>query len=287
MNITVTRGINQHADPKEWKYHRYGLTPERWAVLSGKSFLVTGAGTGYGKAVATALASAGGRVFMSGRRKEKLLESIEDMARLDVPVGECHAVRCDLTDLKQIKAACEEIKSRCPSLYGLVNNAALPPKGSLITEEPDYWDAMMHTNVTAPWLLTREIFPHMIQGGAARVLFITSEAGWAFTPGAGPYNVSKAALNNLSASMANEYAESFSGMDIQMNALDPSEAKTEMNHTSPWNASAIASMALVLLSHPRGGPNGRFFHRDGRHLRFAYAEPYEKELMLNIDTGGA
>ncbi|MFZ3072046.1 MAG: SDR family oxidoreductase [Thermodesulfobacteriota bacterium] len=279
MNVIAARGVNQHADPKEWKEHRYGLTLERWTALAGKSFLVTGAGTGYGKALATALASAGGRVFMSGRRMEKLLGSIEDMKALDVPTGKCHAVRFDLTDIKQILAACEEIKSKCSSLYGLVNNAALPPKGSLITEEPDYWNALMRTNVTAPWFLTKEIFPHMMPGGSARVLFITSEAGWAFTPGVGPYNVSKAALNNLSASMANEYAETFSSMDIQMNALDPSEAKTEMNRNSPHNASAIVSMALMLLSHPQGGPNGKFFHRDGRHLKFAYAEPYEKELM--------
>ena len=279
MSITATHGVNQYADPERWKEHRYGLTPGRWAALTGKSFLVTGAGTGYGKAVATALASAGGRVFLSGRRMEKLLESIEDMKRLDVPTEECHAVRFDLTDLKQILAACEEIKSKCSALYGLVNNAAMPPKGSLITEEPEYWDALMRTNVTAPWFLTKEIFPHMISGGSSRVLFITSEAGWAFTSGVGPYNVSKAALNNLSASMANEYAETFRGTDIQMNALDPSEAKTEMNRNSPYSASAVVSMALMLLSHPQGGPNGRFFHRDGRHLKFAYAEPYEKELI--------
>ena len=81
----------------------------------------------------------------------------------------CRPVRP--TDLKQILAACEEIKSKCSALYGLVNNAAMPPKGSLITEEPEYWDALMRTNVTAPWFLTKEIFPHMISGGSSRVLF--------------------------------------------------------------------------------------------------------------------
>ena len=78
--------------------------------------------------------------------------------------------------------------------------------------------------------------------------------------------------------MANEYAETFRGTDIQMNALDPSEAKTEMNRNSPYSASAVVSMALMLLSHPQGGPNGRFFTgTDG--AKFAYAEPYEKELI--------
>lgn len=116
-------------------------------------------------------------------------------------------------------------------------------------------------------------------GNAVRVIFVTSEAGWAFTPGAGSYNMTKAALNNLSASMAAEYAESFPDIDIQMNALVPGEARTEMNQGSPYSPYTVVSMTLILLSHPKGGPNGRFFYRDGRHLQFAYAPQYEKLLI--------
>jgi NAD(P)-dependent dehydrogenase (short-subunit alcohol dehydrogenase family) len=120
--------------------------------------------------------------------------------------------------------------------------------------------------------------PYMLKGSEGRVLFVTSEAGWASTPGFGPYNVSKAALNALAASVAAEYAERFPEADIQVNTLVPGEAKTEMNRRSRESPYAVVSMTLLLLSHPKGGPNGRFFHRDGRHLSFAYTTPYERKL---------
>ncbi|TAN61690.1 SDR family oxidoreductase [bacterium] len=279
MSVTVTPGVTPYVEPAKWKEHRFGLPPERWAELKGRSFLITGAGTGYGMAMSSALAAAGGTVFLCGRRKLQLQKSIESMRQLDIPTNNCHAVVCDVTDINGIKNLRDEIQRITPSLYGLVNSAALPPRGSLQTETLDYWDSLMRTNVTAPWLLTKELFPQMAAGRAVRVLFITSEAGWAFTHGVGPYNVSKAALNNLSASMAGEYATGYPGVDIQMNALDPSEARTEMNQGSPYSPFAVVSMALVLLSHPAGGPNGRFFHRDGRHLQFTYSAPYDKLLL--------
>ncbi len=277
--VSVTPGIRQDLDPVEWKEHLYGLTKERWDSLSGKSFWITGAGTGYGRAMSVALASAGGKVFLSGRRKEKLLESLEVMKRYGLSTDGCFVVDFDLTDIKQIKKACIKVETTCDSLYGLVNNAALPPRASLQEDTLEYWERMFCTNVTAPWLLTREIFPHMKAGGAARVLFITSEAGWAFTPGSGSYNMNKAALNNLSASMAAEYAERFPDVDLQMNALVPGEARTEMNQGSPYRPCAVVSMTLILLSHPNGGPNGRFFYRDGRHMPFTYAPRYNKHLI--------
>jgi NAD(P)-dependent dehydrogenase (short-subunit alcohol dehydrogenase family) len=108
---------------------------------------------------------------------------------------------------------------------------------------------------------------------------MTSEAGWASTPGFGPYNVTKAALNSLGASMAAEYSARFPETDLQLNVLVPGEAKTEMNHESKESPYSVVSMALMLLTHPKNGPKGRFFHRDGRHLSFAYTEAYDRRLI--------
>jgi NAD(P)-dependent dehydrogenase (short-subunit alcohol dehydrogenase family) len=282
MKAIATHGVMEKADPDKSKDHLYGLPPERWRNLYGKSFWITGAGTGYGRCLAVAIASAGGQVFLTGRRRGKLLESIEEIREFGINTENCHVIEADIIDIRQMQSACNRVKNLCSSLYGLVNNAALPPRASLQNESIQYWDRLMRTNVTAPWLLTRAIFPHMMKGGAVRVLFVTSEAGWAFTPGFGPYNVSKAALNNLSASMGEEYAKSFPHIDIQMNALVAGEARTEMNQNSRESPYSIVSMALILLSQPRGGPNGKFFHRDGQHLEFTYASPYDKPLMQQI-----
>ena len=67
--------------------------------------------------------------------------------------------------------------------------------------------------------------------------------------------------------------------DVQVNVLVPGEAATEMNRGSSISPFALVSMALVLLSHPPAGPNGRFFHRDGRHLSFGYAGAYGRSLL--------
>lgn len=279
MGVTVTPGVIQSVDPAKWKEHRYGLTPERWNSLEGKAFWITGAGTGYGRCMTVALAAGGATVFLTGRRRNRLLESLEEMKSLGIPTQQCHPVDADITDREQVKMACNKVASLCDSLYGLVNNAALPPRSSLQQEALEYWEQLMRTNVTSPWLLTREIFPHMKKGGAVRVLFVTSEAGWAFTSGAGTYNISKAALNNLGASMAEEYATTFPDLDIQMNILSAGEARTEMNQGSTISPYSIVSMTLILLSHPQGGPNGKYFYRDGRHLNFTYAAQYDKLLI--------
>lgn len=244
---------------------------------------MTGAGTGYGRSLACALAVARACVFLTGRRVEKLRETLQEIASLKITTENCYTVEADISNPEQILRACDRVRSLCPSLCGLVNNAAIPSElgvsNPLQNGSLEYWNQMMSINVTGPWLLTRTIFPHMRASGHVRVLFITSAAGWSSTPGFGMYNISKAAINSLTHSMAEEYAHSFPEEDIQINALDPGEARTEMNQTSTQSPYAVVSMALILLSHPRGGPNGRFFHRDGRHLSFGRTEPYGKSLI--------
>ena len=60
---------------------------------------------------------------------------------------------------------------------------------------------------------------------------------------------------------------------------NPGEARSEMNQGSEVSPYTAVAMTLALLSHPRGGPNGRFFARDGRHLEFAYAKPWDRPLI--------
>jgi len=278
-----TPGIQQKLDPVHWRQHLFGLPKERWKSLSGRSFWVTGAGTGYGRCLTVALAAAEAQVFLTGRRKQKLEETLQEIECLGISPAACQVIPVDITDVEQVKRACEVVMRSCETLYGLVNNAALPSRGDiskpLLQGSLADWERIMRTNVTAPWLLTRGIFPHMVKGEEVRVLLISSEAGWTFTSGFGPYNVSKAALNSLGGSMAAEYAVNYPNADIQINVLVPGEARTEMNQGSNESPYAVVNMALILLSHPKGGPNGKFFHRDGRHLEFGHANTFERPLI--------
>ncbi len=278
----ISSTVDQSARPDGWQRHRFGLSEERWEALKGKSFWITGAGSGYGRCISVALGCAGAQVFLTGRRRDKLIETVNEIRTHALAPVSAHMVEADLTNLEMVEQAAEVVRSHCDTLHGLVNNAAIAP---LSIDNPlqegtlGEWERIIRTNLTAPWMITREIYQHMKSGGQARVLFVTSEAGWAFTPGFGDYNVSKAALNSLSASFAQECALSSPGVDVQINALVPGEARTEMNQNSTESPYTVVSMALLLLSHPRNGPNGNFFHRDGRHLQFAYSQLYDKNLI--------
>jgi NAD(P)-dependent dehydrogenase (short-subunit alcohol dehydrogenase family) len=280
--VKATPGILQDADPARWRQHLFGLPPDRWERLRGKSFWITGAGTGYGRCLAVALAAAGAEVVLTGRRRGKLEDTLREMREFGIVTDGCRLVACDITDGEAVASACAEVRRHCRALYGLIGNAALPSSGRPYPLQQDTLEEgqrLLTVNVTAPWWLARAILPDMLAGNAMRILFMTSEAGWADTPGFGLYNVSKAALNSLSASLAAECAARSPQCDVQINALIPGEARTEMNQGSTQSPYAVVSMALALLSHPAGGPNGKFFHRDGRHFGFAYAAPYGQRLL--------
>lgn len=290
MSQFFTPGILQNLNPGDWRTHRFGLSIERWGNLRGKSFWVTGAGTGYGRCIALALAAAEAQVFITGRRLEKLEETRTEAISLGIDPVRFVAIAADITNPLDMQRAAATIIQHTSCLYGLINNAALPvPRPSpwpLADLGVAGWNALLATNLTGQWLASKMALPLMTKNEGLRIVFMTSEAGWAFTPGFGPYNLSKAAVNNLGASLAAECAARFPGKDVQVNVLVPGEARTEMNQGSDESPFSVVCMTLALLSHPLGGPNGCFFHRDGRHLPFAYAAPFPRSLFATGEGVG-
>jgi NAD(P)-dependent dehydrogenase (short-subunit alcohol dehydrogenase family) len=283
--VNRTSGILHDAVPESWRSHRFGLPAARWESLAGKVFWVIGAGTGYGRCIATCLALAEAAVFLTGRRADRLESTKHEAVALGASETACRVLPADTTKASELEQASARIAASAMRLDGLVCCAALPqagPSHPLATLEEASWRRLIETNVTGQWLAARAALPLLARNPSFRILFLTSEAGWAATAGFGPYNVSKAALNSLSMSLAEECAARFAGLDVQVNALDPGEAHTEMNQESPHSPYFVVSMALALLSHPAGGPNGRFFHRDGRHLAFAYAREWDRPLIAPV-----
>jgi NAD(P)-dependent dehydrogenase (short-subunit alcohol dehydrogenase family) len=281
--VAATHGLLEYCEPSGWGAHRFGLPTPRWNALAGKAIWVTGAATGFGAAIATILAAAGARAILSGRRREKLESARAAMRSVGADPTAAAVLPCDVRDEAQLGRATSEIARRFGNLHGLVVCAALPqprPTPWPLADLPlEGWQTLLDTNLTAPWLTARAALPLMLGEGRARIVLLTSEAGWAATPGFGPYNISKAALNSLGASLATETAAHHPAADVQINVLNPGEARSEMNQGSTVSPYTAVAMTLALLSHPRGGPNGRFFARDGRHLEFAYAKAWEKPLL--------
>lgn len=270
-------------DPRQSHQHRYGLPLERWEYLKGRNYWITGAATGFGHAISAAAVAAGAQVFLTGRRTDKLHEAVMLIGSYGISTHLCHIVPSDVRSEAATADALKVIFSRTSVLHGIVNSAAIPPRTvcrfPLADESAEYWDETMAINVRGAWLATRAALRHMLEHGSARVLFLSSAAGWSFAPGFGQYNISKAALNSLAVCLAEEYALHFPAADVQINVLDPGQARTEMNPGSDRSPFGIAHTALALLSHPKGGPNGKFFHQDGRHLSFCGAQPYDRPLI--------
>jgi NAD(P)-dependent dehydrogenase (short-subunit alcohol dehydrogenase family) len=274
----------QLADPRFWRSHHFGLSQPRWDRLKGCAYWVTGAGTGYGRSISLALAAAGAQVFLTGKREEKLKETLAEGTSLGINVDHCVLVVADISVESDLVRAVGVISQHVSHLHGLVNSAALPQPGvglyPLADQSLAAWSELFSTNVTAQWLTSRAALPLMANGGSIRIIFMSSEAGWAFTPGFGPYNISKSAVNTLGASIAAECSAHFPDQNVQINVLVPGEARTEMNRGSTESPYSVVSMTLALLTHPPKGPNGCFFHRDGRHLTFGYSDAYTKDLLV-------
>jgi len=281
--VTATSNVLEYCDPGQWRSHRFGLPPARWGALAGKAVWVTGAGSGFGAAIASILAAAGARPILSGRRRARLEETCERMRRLGADPSAARLMPCDVTSEAELQGVARRIEADLGALDGLVVCAALPqPRTSpwpLADLPRERWQALLDTNVTGAWLTARAALPLMLRRHAVRLVLLTSEAGWASTPGFGLYNLTKSALNTLGASLAAETAAHFSSADIQINVLNPGEAKSEMNQGSTVSPYTAVAMTLALLSHPAGGPNGCFFARDGRHLEFGYVKSWDKTLL--------
>lgn len=271
--------VFEEGELKDVQSHFFGLSSVARERLKGRRFLVTGAGTGFGQAISLGLVAMGASVILVGRRAEKLeyTRSLCHKTNAQVNIDVCPL---DITNINDVEDFCRS--SNVYSLDGIVHSAAYPGYSKL--ESPmtqgstTEWLAMIGTNAMAPWYLTQQLIPLMNKGKRARVLFLGSEAGWSGTYNLGLYNVSKAALNNVCQSLAQEWQLLFPNVDVQVNLLVPGEARTEMNTQSTVSPATCVSMALILLSQPSGGPNGYFFHRDGRHFSYAYTKQYPEPL---------
>lgn len=267
--------------PLAWRAHRFGLSPERWAALAGRTTLVTGAGTGVGAAVATALAAAGASVILCGRRAERLEATRAGLPGLAIDPERTHLLPLDVRDATAVDAAVAEAARIAGPIGGIVHAAAIPtpPVGPwpLTDATPAEWANQLATNLTGPWLVSRAVL-RLARASSLRTVFLSSGLGWSFQPGFGPYNVTKAAVNSLSGSLAAECAAREPDADIQVNAVDPGQFRSEMNPDFPTSPYDVVPLLLLLLSHPPGGPTGRFFHVSGAGLPFGITPPWPAPL---------
>ena len=189
---------------------------------SKKIALVTGASRGIGRAAAVALGKAGCHVILSARTTGGL-EEVDDEIR--AAGGSASILKLNLLHGDQVDTLGPTIYARWQKLDVFVAAAGilgrLTPLAHLPTEE---WDQVLNINLTANWRLIRSLDPILRLSDAGRAIFITSRAARNIRAYWGPYAVSKAGLEAL----VKTYAEEVRTTPLKVNLLDPGPTRTRM-----------------------------------------------------------
>ncbi len=195
-------------------------------VLSGQVALVTGAGSGIGRATALHLAREGARVVVTGRRVAPLEAVANEIVAAD---GQAVAMPADLLERDALRALVQGVEAELGRIDILVNNAGVASRvRNILFVEPDDWQETMEVNLNAVYTLIQAVLPGMIERGGGTVVTVSSLA--AVRPGllgGAPYGAAKAAVANL---MSFVHA-SFRNQNIRATTILPGEVNTPIMDT--------------------------------------------------------
>jgi len=189
--------------------------------LKDKVAVVTGASQGIGRETALAMAEAGAKVVVAARNEEKLAALVQEIANKS---GEAFAVKLDVADAEQTKAAFKIILEKFGKVDILVNNAAINRDGLAVRMKADDWDAVLRTNLTGAHLCIQQVLPGMMKARAGRIINIASVVARMGNAGQANYVAAKAGLIGLTKAMAIEIAS----RNITVNAVAPGFIETPM-----------------------------------------------------------
>jgi 3-oxoacyl-[acyl-carrier protein] reductase len=193
--------------------------------LSGKSAIVSGGGTGIGRAIAIALAKEGVKVVLCGRREAPLDEVVQEVLGMG---GQALGVKADVSDDTDIDRVVNSAMDVFGSVDILVNNAGIGGGGAIHTHSVREWDEILAVNLRGPFLMSRAVLPAMRSKRSGHIVNISSESGLEYYPEDGAYGISKHALNVLGEYIQRENQE----LGIRVDTICPGMVVTEMTQGS-------------------------------------------------------
>lgn len=210
--------------------------------------LVTGASSGIGRACALALSAQGVTIAAVARDADRLADLVAEAASQGG--GPIHPVPFDLVGGTPIEALVASVRSTVGVPGLLVNAAGGIVSGPVDSVDLDAWDTLMNLNVRSVYALSRAMLPSLREAGAgASIVNISSVAGLRPFPNLSAYCVSKAAVDQLTRSMAIELAP----QGIRVNAVNPGVVVTELHRRGGMSDDAYAAfLQRGVDTHPLG-----------------------------------
>jgi NAD(P)-dependent dehydrogenase (short-subunit alcohol dehydrogenase family) len=234
------------------------------ALLKGRTILITGAGSGLGRALALECARSGATVILSGRNAAKLDAVYDEIETLGAPQPAIAALDLALATAVEYDALARTIGAEFGKLDGLVHAAALLGDRSPLEQyDVPTWCKVLHVNLTAPFILTQVLLPDLRKSADASIIFVSSGVVKQARPFWGAYAVSKAGLESVRAML---FEELEGEANIRINSVNPGRIRTAMRaaaypaedpNTVPTPQS-VTRPFLYLLSERGRGIDGQF-----------------------------
>ena len=195
-------------------------------LLKKKVILVTGAGTGIGKAAARSFARHGATVILLGRTTEKLEAVYDSIEENDWPQAAIYPMNLEGATMHDYEVMAETIGKEFGQLHGLLHNAGLLGKlGPLSQYDPAMWQRIMQVNVNAPFMMTQTLLPILRESGPSSIIFTSSNVSHKGRANWGAYAVSKFATEGLMQTLADE-EDGIS--QVHINCINPGRVRTAM-----------------------------------------------------------
>jgi NAD(P)-dependent dehydrogenase (short-subunit alcohol dehydrogenase family) len=189
--------------------------------VAGKAAIVTGAGTGIGRAIALALAREGAKVAVAGRRREKLGEVAQAIRQAG---GEVLVTVCDVSSEADSYRAVKDAEEAFGHVNVLVNNAGALSVSTVESISVEEWDLLMATNLKGPFLMSRAVLPAMRQAGGGAIVNVGSVLGLVAMKDRAAYCASKGGVTMLTKAMALDHAQE----KIRVNCICPAIVETDL-----------------------------------------------------------
>jgi 3-oxoacyl-[acyl-carrier protein] reductase len=243
--------------------------------LDGRVALITGSGRNIGRAIAESFAAAGARVVINGHRDKAALD--ETAAAIRGNGGEVLPVLADVSDAAAVQAMVEQTVTAFGGIDIVVSNVGVREYRAFLDTSPEQWDAVLRSNLSAAFYLSRYAIPHMREKKFGRIIVISGADGfWGHVTHRAPNVTAKIGMHGLAKAIALEFGpDNITANTVVPGPIDTVRDWSQYVHQKPADVIArvplgryghvdeIAGACLFLASPAGGYVSGQAIHVNG------------------------